>query len=440
MSLISKSPFRQLIIHRSKKWLGSRFSSSQRIETDRSTIQVNLSSDQTVRPVFIHGKAMSQKSNLPLLVSPAQENKATSRVCLEVQLPVIGKGSSCGGLFDTAAKSGAVRSYVLHRLRLDRSQTVIMKALPHFGLPTTIKALDRGLKAGLLDRSKDRGDVKAEAKPDDTTDRVPKLMSPLEPSVVIELSISGKPKNPPMLSECFHSASRRDGGIRPRGNQSTMEGNSIKDLDVNSAFDHQTFNHIKAVEFTSPLCYFGQIPAWRRWPMTNTATAIQSAAPFQDAANGAHAGNADNATVEQLFANRQSTILAQGTGFFEFAANRQHQFLHGRMSALKGVRDTRPIGPVHLTQGFISSPLHPSLNRSESHTIEPCGFTPRSTLANRTDQSSASIRHRNFLSIFTPQQSFYCTLNNATLIATVPHLVALGRSGGRVICPVRSEE
>jgi hypothetical protein len=106
------------------------------------------------------------------------------------------------------------------------------------------------------------------------------------------------------------------------------------------------------------------------------------------------------------------------------------------MSALKGVRDTRPIGPVHLTQGFISSPLHPSLNRSESHTIEPCGFTPRSTLANRTDQSSASIRHRNFLSIFTPQQSFYCTLNNATLIATVPHLVALGRSGGRVICPI----
>ena len=64
-----------------------------------------------MRPVFIHDKAMSQKSNSPLLVSPAQENKATRRVCLEVQLPVIGKGSSCGGLFDTAAKSGAVRSY-----------------------------------------------------------------------------------------------------------------------------------------------------------------------------------------------------------------------------------------------------------------------------------------------------------------------------------------
>jgi hypothetical protein len=99
------------------------------------------------------------------------------------------------------------------------------------------------------------------------------------------------------------------------------------------------------------------------------------------------------------------------------------------------VRETRPIGPVHLIQRFISSPLHPSLNRSESHTIEPCGFTPRSTPANRTDQSSAPIRHRTFLSIFTPQQSFYCTLKNVTLIATVPNLVALKRSAGTVTSP-----
>jgi hypothetical protein len=99
------------------------------------------------------------------------------------------------------------------------------------------------------------------------------------------------------------------------------------------------------------------------------------------------------------------------------------------------VRKTRPVGPVHLIQRFISSPLHPSLNRSESHTIEPCGFTPRSTPANRTDQSSAPIRHRTFLSIFTPQQSFYCTLKNVSLIATVPNLVALKRSAGTVTCP-----
>src|SRR6266496_1256823 len=219
VSPIAKSPFWQLIIDGSKKWLGSGFSSSQRIETDRSTIQVNLSSDQTMRPVFIHGKAMSQKSNFSLLVSPAQKNKATSRVCLEVQLPVIGKGSSCGGLFDATAQSSPVRSYVLDRLRLDRTQTVVMEALPYFGLPTAIKAFDGSLKASLLDRSKNRGDVKAEAKSHDATDRIAKLMGPLEPGVVIELSISGKPENPPMLSKCFHSASGCDFRLRSPGLQ-----------------------------------------------------------------------------------------------------------------------------------------------------------------------------------------------------------------------------
>src|SRR6266508_3895536 len=430
VSPISKSPFRQLIIDGSKKWLGSGFSSSQRIETDRSTIQVNLSSDQTMRPVFIHGKAMSQKSNFSLLVSPAQKNKATSRVCLEVQLPVIGKGSSCGGLFDATAQSSPVRSYVLDRLRLDRTQTVVMEALPYFGLPTAIKAFDGSLKASLLDRSKNRGDVKAEAKSHDATDRIAKLMGPLEPGVVIELSISGKPENPPMLSKCFHSASGCDGGIRPRSNQSTVEGNSIKDLYVNSAFDHQAFNHIKAVEFTSPLCYLGQIPTWRWRPMTNTATAIQSAAPFQDAANGAQGGNADNATVEQFSADRQSTILAQSTRFFKFAANCQHPFLHSRTRALNCVRDRRPIGPVHLIEGFISSPFNPPFNRSEPHTIKPCDFTSRSTLPNRRDQSPASIRHRTFLSILTPQQRFCRTLSKAITMATVPHLVTHRRSEG----------
>src|SRR5439155_386394 len=236
------------------------------------------------------------------------------------------------------AQSSPVRSYVLDRLRLDRTQTVVMEALPYFGLPTAIKAFDGSLKASLLDRSKNRGDVKAEAKSHDATDRIAKLMGPLEPGVVIELSISGKPENPPMLSKCFHSASGCDGGIRPRSNQSTR--------------------------------------------------------------------------------------------FFKFTANCQHPFLHSRTRALNCVRDRRPIGPVHLIEGFISSPFNPPFNRSEPHTIKPCDFTPRSTLPNRRDQSPASIRHRTFLSILTPQQRFCRTLNKAITMATVPHLVTHRRSEG----------
>src|SRR5439155_25288109 len=89
--------------------------------------------------------------------------------------------------------------------------------------------------------------------------------------------------------------------------------------------------------------------------------------------------------------------------------------------------------------GFISSPFNPPFNRSEPHTIKPCDFTPRSTLPNRRDQSTASIRPRTFLSILPPQQRFCRTLNKAITMATVPHLVTHRRSEGCDTYPINAE-
>src|SRR3990167_1220513 len=109
---IFKSPGWQLIFDRAKKWLPCRFSSSQRIEANGPRVQVDLSSDQTMRPVFVHRKAMPQETNPSLLVSPAQENNVAVRACLEVQLPAIGKRLSCWSLLDATSESVAVSSHV----------------------------------------------------------------------------------------------------------------------------------------------------------------------------------------------------------------------------------------------------------------------------------------------------------------------------------------
>lgn len=414
---IDKSPCWQPIFDRAKKWLPCRFSSSQRIEANEARVQVDLSSDQTMRPVSIHRKAMPQKTNLSLLVSPAQENNVAVRACLEIQLPAIGKRLPCWSLLDAASESVVIGSYVPGRLCLHRRERVVMKALPDFSLPAGIVAFDGRLKAGFLDRGKDGDDFQAQAKSHDTANGVPKLMSPLETSVIIELSVSREPKDAPMLGEGFRSVSGRDGGIRPRGHQSTVQGDSVKDLHINAAFDHEAFNNVEAVEFTSPLCHVRQIPARRWWSMTKTAAAIQNAPTFQDTADCANGGNADNATVEQLATDCHSAILAQGTGCFKLAANRQHQLLRGRTRTLNPVRDRRPISPVHFIQGLILSAFKPSFNRSESDLIEPSHFTDRSALANSTNQRLSSIRQGTFLAIFTLQQRFYSTLNNATFIA-----------------------
>jgi len=414
---IFKSPCWQPIFDRAKKRLPCRFSSSQRIEANEPRVQIDLSSDQTMRPVFIHRKAMPQKTNLSLLVSPAQEDNVAVRACLEVQLPAIGKRVSCRSLLDASSKSVAVGSHVPGRLCLHGRQRVIMKALPDFSLLAGIVAFDCRLKASLLNRGKDRDDSQAQAKSHDTADRVPKLMSPLETGVVIELSVSRKPKDAPTLGESFHGVSGRDGGIRPRGDQSTVERDSIKDLHINAALNHEALHNVEAIEFTSPLSHVRQIPAWRWGSMTKTAAAIQSAPTLQDAADGANGGNADNATVEHLATDRQSAILPQGTGCFKLVANPQHQLLHGRSRTLNPVRDRRPISPVHFIQGLISSAFKPSFNRSESDLIEPGRFTHRSALANGANQRLSSIRQGTFLAIFTPQQRFYSTLNNAASIA-----------------------
>jgi hypothetical protein len=204
---IFKSPCWQPIFDRAKKRLPCRFSSSQRIEANEPRVQVNLSSDQTMRPVVIHRKAVPQKANLSLLVSPAQEDNVAVRACLEVQLPAIGKRVSCRSLLDASSESVAVGSHVPGRLCLHGRHRVIMKALPDFSLPAGIVAFDCRLKASLLNRDKDRDDSQAQAKSHDTADRVPKLMSPLETGVVIELSVSRKPKDAPTLGEGFHGVS-----------------------------------------------------------------------------------------------------------------------------------------------------------------------------------------------------------------------------------------
>ena len=414
---IFKSPCWQLVFDRAKKWLPRRFSSSQRIETNEARVQVDFSSDQTMRPVFIHRKAVPQKANLSLLVSPAQENNVAARARLEVQLPAIGKRLSCWSLLDASSESVAIGSHVPSRLCLYRRQRVIMEALPDFSLPAGIVTFDCRLKAGFLDRGEHGDNFQAQTKSHDTADRVPKLMSPLETGVVIKLSVSRKPKDAPMLGEGFYSTSGRNGGIRPRGDQSTVERDSIKDFDVNAAFNHQALDNVEAVEFTSPLCHFRQIPAGRWWPMTKTTATIQSSPTFQNAANGANGGNTDNTPVEQLPTDRQSAILAQGAGCFKFMANRQHQLLHGRTRTLNLVRDRRPISPVHFIEGRIASAFKPSFNRSESDPIKPRGFAHRSPLANGQNQRLSSVRQRTFLIIFKLQQRFCSTLDNAISIA-----------------------
>ncbi len=146
-----------------------------------------------------------------------------------------------------------------------------MKALPYLSLPSSVEAFDGGLEPGFSGRSKDGGDSQAQTQTDHPSQSVAELVSTLETSVVIELGIGWQPKDLPMLDHGLDRCTSKDSAIWPRSNQTSVQRYGVKDLDVGSAFDDQTFDDIEAIELTTPLGHLRQIPTNWRWGMTPAA-------------------------------------------------------------------------------------------------------------------------------------------------------------------------
>ena len=186
-----------------------------------------------------------------------------------------------------------------------------MEALPNFGLPASVEAFDSGLEAGFPWRSKDCGHSQAQAKADDSSNGVLKLVSALETSVVVKLGIGWQPKGLPVFNQGLDHCVSEDGAIGPRCNQTSVQRYGVEDLDSNSTFDDQSLDDIEAIQLASSRCHLRQIPAgWRRW-MTSSMPAIQSTAPLQDAPDGAQCGNPSHTSSDQFSPNGLSSVFAQ---------------------------------------------------------------------------------------------------------------------------------
>ena len=161
-----EAPFGKLVFDNSQQRLLCRLSSSQSVDTNQSRIEIHLSSDQPMRPVFIHKEAVSQQFHYSFLAGAAQIYDSSARVSLKVELPQLWQRPACGSLLDPGVQVAAVGCDVSGPLHLQSSQGLVVEALPDFGLPTSIETLDGSLKPGFPRRSKDGGDAQAQTKPD----------------------------------------------------------------------------------------------------------------------------------------------------------------------------------------------------------------------------------------------------------------------------------
>ena len=258
-----------------------------------------------------------------------------------------------------------------------------MKALPYLSLPSSVEAFDGGLEPGFSGRSKDGGDSQAQTQTDHPSQSVAELVSTLETSVVIELGIGWQPKDLPMLDHGLDRCTSKDSAIWPRSNQTSVQRYGVKDLDVGSAFDDQTFDDIEAIELTTPLGHLRQIPTNWRWGMTSSMPTIQSPAPLQDAPNGAYRRDIDLASGKQFSLDGLSPVFPQDAFVLEFGAYSNNHVFNASLGAMDTMGSVRAILPVDPSQSCLLSSCSPVIDRGDADVKSTSDPSQRFTLTHR---------------------------------------------------------
>ncbi|MEE9145021.1 MAG: hypothetical protein V3U06_09680 [Candidatus Binatia bacterium] len=85
------------MFHRLQKRLIRGIFSSERVNRNQSGIQIDLGSNQSMRPVLIHQQAMAQNAYPALLACAAQKDDMAVRMSLKIESPRSGEGSIATG-------------------------------------------------------------------------------------------------------------------------------------------------------------------------------------------------------------------------------------------------------------------------------------------------------------------------------------------------------
>src|SRR5437667_3973876 len=385
-----------VVVASSQQRLRGRFSPPEGVERNPVRIQIDLGSNQAVGPVQIHQEGTPHEVHLTLLRGPTQKDHTPVERSLEVGLPSGRKRTSRRSCFHPLGGALVAGGDVACRLRLQSSQRIVMKACPDLGLPAAVEILHGSLKPRLTRWSKDRGDVQAQAETAHPPQGIGELVCSLKARVVIELSISGQPEGAPMLQEGLGGPPGGDGAFRPGGNQAPLQRGPVQDFHFHSAFDHQAFHDVEAVQFALGLSDIGKIPArWRRRSSLTPAT-VQGAAPLQDASDGAPRRQRGEVALSQVALKGGVPILAQGAALFQFSPHGQNQ-IHGSESGPSSVTsDGRTIVPLHAIQALTVGATDPVMQGRQTHVKATGHGAQRFFTAPRRNHRSTPPRPRVF--------------------------------------------
>lgn len=182
-------------------------------------------------PMAIDKPRMPEQGDPTLLRGASDIHHRARGEALRTPGPPAGPGGAPGRLRRSGSDAPSAGREVEGVGRLECCEIRKLEAPPDFGLPEPIEVLDRILQPKLARGREDRGDPQLEAEPDHAAKHIPVLVGALEPSVVIELGITGATVGLPVRHQTGEHPRRRGTRPGPRGRHAAVKPDTREDIE-----------------------------------------------------------------------------------------------------------------------------------------------------------------------------------------------------------------
>jgi hypothetical protein len=298
--------------HLVEKGLMIGVSTSKSEHSDARLIEEDFTADQSVGPSPIDGPGATEEVNTTVFVSPSEVDDLTGYWAFEVQVPRLREWSAGRSSLDAIGLLGAACVDEPIRASGQGDESLMMKAVPHEALPSSVVAFDSGLEARLCRRDEDRYNAQLETYADNSSDRVAVMMGTLESCVVIELAIAGQTDLSPMIEYTILRPNGRErASLRPGSHKASMERDGVENIDQRAVLDAEVLDDVESVDFGTTVSHLGKVPSegWGR--PSQTAYSIESSTAFEDASNGPEGRNWVESGLAQFPVDGESSVFTE---------------------------------------------------------------------------------------------------------------------------------
>ena len=241
-----------MIFGDTQKLVNARIASTKTKERNLVLRQVDLRSDQAVRPRTIQRPAVAHRLDTLSVRRTTNANHLPLRLCLIIQFPIVRKFPS---VRCSVRSHGVLRSHRLdefRRLTFNGTEIFKVKPFPNAAFPTSVVIFNRRLETCFSRRHEHRNHVEAQAKSYRFSQRIRRSRSW---AVIfwggrfVKLYIIWQTEFRPMLDELSHRVFCGHPAHRPRADQAAVERNSIKYVKCRPSLNTQILDKIELIEF-----------------------------------------------------------------------------------------------------------------------------------------------------------------------------------------------